>query len=205
MSAAVLPTRSWRTSPRNMPLGPSRTGLCRIRKELIYRHLAWMHSLRYQLRRKTSFGFQPTGAAKQYSQATDVEAMKKQIAELLPERELTVACTKVNSATQILRLQGDHLRKVIDELHLIEEFRFIALMDLQTEMYSLQGKCERIKNTPFPRQYAFFSTVFTWIFIGLLPFGIVGEFCLAGQHHDLVDRAVLRGGLVDLLHDGGGW
>ncbi len=150
-------------------------------RELIYRHLAWMHSLRYQLRRKTSFGFQPTGAAKQYSQATDVEAMKKQIAELLPERELTVACTKVNSATQILRLQGDHLRKVIDELHLIEEFRFIALMDLQTEMYSLQGKCERIKNTPFPRQYAFFSTVFTWIFIGLLPFGIVGEFASRGN------------------------
>lgn len=150
-------------------------------RDLIYRHLAWMHALRFQLRRKTSFAFQPTGAARRYMQETDVAAMKEQIGSLMPEQELTVACTQVNSATQILRLQSDHLRKVIDEFRLVEEFRFIALMGLITEMYSLQGKCERIKNTPFPRQYAYFSSVFTWIFIVLLPFGIVGEFATRGD------------------------
>ena len=50
------------------------------------------------------------------------------------------------------------------------------MMELITEMYSLQGKCERIKNTPFPRQFAYFSDVFVVIFIALLPFGIVGQF-----------------------------
>lgn len=36
--------------------------------------------------------------------------------------------------------------------------------------------CERIKNTPFPRQYAYFSSIFVWIFLILLPFGLVEEF-----------------------------
>ena len=55
------------------------------------------------------------------------------------------------------------------------------MMDLLTEMYALQGKCGRIKNTPFPRQYAYFSAVCTWIFIFLLPFGLVGEMAARGD------------------------
>lgn len=54
-------------------------------------------------------------------------------------------------------------------------------MELITEMYTLQGKCERIKNTPFPRQYAYFSGVFVFIFITLIPFGIVGELAERGS------------------------
>lgn len=150
-------------------------------RKLIYRHLAWIHTLRFQLRRKTPFGFEPKGSARRFMQKTDVAAMKELLVPLLPEHELTVACSRVNSATQILRLQSDDLRKVIDNDRLVEEFRFIAMMDLISEMYSLQGKCERIKNTPFPRQYAYFSSVFTWIFVVLLPFGIVGEFAAQGS------------------------
>ena len=58
----------------------------------------------------------------------------------------------------------------------------MGMMELITEMYALQGKCERIKNTPFPRQYAFFSGVFVWIFMALLPFGIVGEMAERGPY-----------------------
>jgi len=150
-------------------------------RTLIYRHLAWIHSLRFQLRRKTPFGFEPKGAARKYMQQTDIASMRRQLSELLQPTELTVACTQVNSATQILRLQGDHLRQLNDESGMIEEFRFIAMMNQLTEMYTLQGKCERIKNTPFPRQYAYFSQVFTWIFVILLPFGLVGEFDSRGD------------------------
>lgn len=152
-----------------------------VQKRLIYRHLAWITALRFQLRRKTSFGFQPTGAQRRFMQATDVDALKKQMHEFLGERELSVACTQVNSAAQILRLQGEDLRAVREDLHLVEDFRHIAMMDLMTEMYSLQGKCERIKNTPFPRQYAYFSDIFTQIFIALLPLGVVGEFATRGS------------------------
>jgi putative membrane protein len=146
------------------------------RQTLIYRHLAWMHGLRYQLRRKTPWGFTPKGYQRKYAQSTDLDAMKKQLADLLPDTELKVSCEKANFATQVLRYQGDHLRIANDQLHLIEEFRFIDLMNSLKEMYTLQGKCERIKNTPFPRQYAYFSEVFVTIFVAMLPLGIISQF-----------------------------
>ena len=114
-------------------------------------------------------------------QSTDIESMKKQIDELLTQGELKVICSYNNSATQILRQQSEQLRQVVEEMKLSDDFRHIAMMELITEMYELQGKCERIKNTPFPRQYAYFSSVFTWIFIVLLPFGIVGQFASKGD------------------------
>ena len=154
-----------------------------MQRRLIYRHLAWMHALRFQLRRKTPFGFEPKGAARRFMQPTDIGAMRDQLGELLVERELNVACEKVNSATQILRIQGDALRVAADEQRLLDQFRLISLMDLITEMYTLQGKAERIKNTPLPRQYAYFSAVFTWIFIFLLPFGVVGQL---GAHGSMI-------------------
>ena len=151
---------------------------------LVYRQLAWMHALRFQLRRKTPFGFEPTGAARSYMQKTDINAVREHLSTLLPEQELSVACERVNSASQIMRMQGEHLRKLSDEHNLITEFRLISLMELVTEMYTLQGKCERIKNTPFPRQYAYFSLVFTYIFVFLLPFGILRE--LGGSENSII-------------------
>ncbi|QDT10270.1 bestrophin family protein [Planctomycetes bacterium K23_9] len=155
--------------------------LADLHRTIIYRHLAWMHALRFQLRRRTPSGFDPKGAARFFMQETDLDAMRDQLCQLLSEKELTVVCDQVNSATQILRLQTDHLQQVIERDRLTDEFRYIALMANVTEMYALQGKCERIKNTPFPRQYAYFSNLFTWIFIVLLPFGIVGEFASRGD------------------------
>ena len=114
-------------------------------------------------------------------QDTDLESMKKQIAGLIDQTECDAICSQANAATQLLRWQSEELKRVVEKDRLAEEFRLIAMMNLITEMYALQGKCERIKNTPFPRQYAFFSAVFVFIFIGLIPFGIVGEMAQRGS------------------------
>jgi len=39
-----------------------------------------------------------------------------------------------------------------------------------------QGGCERIKNTPLLRQYDYFTRLFLYTFIILLPFALVGDF-----------------------------
>jgi putative membrane protein len=39
-----------------------------------------------------------------------------------------------------------------------------------------QGGCERIKNTPMLRQYDFFTRVFLYTFILMLPFSLIGDF-----------------------------
>jgi putative membrane protein len=49
------------------------------------------------------------------------------------------------------------------------------------ELYALQGKSERIKNFPYPRQYATLNSIFLWIFILLVPFGVMFEFDQIGE------------------------
>ena len=58
-------------------------------------------------------------------------------------------------------------------------------MELQRtlhELYDHQGKCERIKNFPYPRQFATINLYFVWIFILLTPFGMLEEFKTYGPH-----------------------
>ena len=52
-------------------------------------------------------------------------------------------------------------------------------MELQKILYDFyvhQGKAERIKKFPLPRQYANMSFIFVGIFIFLLPFGMINLF-----------------------------
>lgn len=51
-----------------------------------------------------------------------------------------------------------------------------------THLYTHQGKCERIKNFPYPRQSATLNLFFTSLFVFLLPFGLVTEFNDLGGH-----------------------
>ena len=46
-------------------------------------------------------------------------------------------------------------------------------METIKEFFAYQGKCERIKNTPLPRPYGIFTKAFVWVFVILLPFGLV--------------------------------
>jgi len=64
---------------------------------------------------------------------------------------------------------------------LLEDLRHLEFGKIITELYSQQGGCERIKNFPFPRQYGHFSKVFVWVFILVVPFGLVAEFSKLGD------------------------
>ncbi|MGB8331419.1 MAG: hypothetical protein WCE62_14935 [Polyangiales bacterium] len=63
------------------------------------------------------------------------------------------------------------------------------------ERRALRGKSERTKNFPYPRQYATLNSTFLWVFVLLLPFGVMFEFdelgtgliskyALIGEHFD---------------------
>ena len=58
----------------------------------------------------------------------------------------------------------------------LEHFRHLELQQQITEMYTLQGKAERIKNFPFPRQYATVNHFFAVLLLILLPFGMLNVF-----------------------------
>lgn len=148
-----------------------------VHTRLVYRHLAWMNALRLHLRRPSHHSINYKGSVKKMHAGEIVmEHWKEDVGPFLLKEEIEWLKTTKNTPAQLIRLQGEHLRKLMEEEGLIEDFRHMELMSTLTELYTLQGKCERIKNTPFPRQYAYFSKVFVWIFVLLLPFGLIGAF-----------------------------
>ncbi|WP_299610798.1 bestrophin family ion channel [uncultured Aquimarina sp.] len=143
---------------------------------LIYRHIAWINALRVQLRQPSSFSMKENASVERLLQKHGernpaCDASKS----FVSEEEYNDLLKRKNAATHLVKNQGLHLKELLSS-EKISPFDNQLLHGVLEELYNLQGKCERIKNTPFPRQYAYFSTVFTWIFVLLLPFGLLNVF-----------------------------
>jgi len=149
-----------------------------IKKELIYRHIAWLTALRFQLRLSREWehteeriqGLYSPTVCEQYLHNLDDELIK-----FIPKTELDGYQENTNIATQILATQSLRLQELKD-LNYYEDFRHMELVHLITSLYEDQGKSERIKNFPFPRQYASTALWLTIVFCALLPFGIMDVF-----------------------------
>lgn len=143
---------------------------------LIYRHIGWINALRIQLRRPTSFSIKENGAVERmFKRHGERNPTCDGIREFISDEEFSDLEIRKNVATHLVKLQGLHLKTLLEH-HKITEFDKQVFHHTLEEFYNLQGKCERIKNTPFPRQYAYFSTIFTWLFVLLLPFGLLNVF-----------------------------
>ncbi len=59
-----------------------------------------------------------------------------------------------------------------------------------------QGGCERIKQTPMPRQYDFFTRLFLWVFFLLLPSSLIGLFAPGTASWPMIRLA----GLIALVY-----
>ena len=80
-----------------------------------------------------------------------------------------------NRATQIIAQQSATLL-AFNEKNCISDYNFVALENQLKDLYDQQGKCERIKNFPYPRQFSSINIYFTNMFCILLPLGFLGEF-----------------------------
>ena len=155
-----------------------RTEVQTIHKELILRHVAWLTALRYQLRTPRSWEHHDAGAeaSRQWLGTAELTIpIEEALQPYLEKDELNYILSKKNRATQILNRQSIRLRE-LRERGLIEDFRHMELENMLVDFFTQQGKCERIKNYPFPRQYATVNHFYIWVFIFLIPFGLVGAF-----------------------------
>ncbi|MEO1653941.1 MAG: bestrophin family ion channel, partial [Bacteroidota bacterium] len=82
--------------------------------------------------------------------------------------------------TACLNLQSRQYGKLMKD-RLIEDFRHMEFKKMIGELFTLQGKAERIKNFPYPRQFATLNLFFVWLFLFLLPFGLLNEFNSIGD------------------------
>jgi len=159
-----------------------------VARDLIERHIAWVNALAYQLRKNSRLKISNNLHIFDYRRPfTDPDFHpnpESYLRHLHPDEQSYIAA-HVNPATHILRLQGEKLRELAKH-GLLSDYRLVEMMSHLGRFYDCQGKCERIKNTPFPRQIAYFGTIFAWLFILLLPFAFVDAFNSEAVRNQLV-------------------
>jgi putative membrane protein len=123
-----------------------------FKREMIYRHIAWVNALRMQLRGQM-----------------DVN----ELAPYLDAAELAGLRQAPSKAGALLLAQG---RRIYDAMAcgILQGFDSFQLEGQLAALASQQAICERIKLIPVPRQYDYFTRLFVWAFIVLTPLSLVG-------------------------------
>jgi putative membrane protein len=128
-----------------------------MRREWVYRSLAFLNALRTSLR-----GGSPSDL--------DFESL----APFLEQGELETLLTQKNGPCALLHTQGERLADAwrLDYLHPLH----LKLLDEHiTAMTFAYGGCEKIARTPIPPAYTFLAQRIVWGFVLLLPFAMVEE------------------------------
>lgn len=155
------------------------------KKDFIFRHLAWLISLKHAMRKVKSWEhnakienlvFTP------YFQQEGIKGMDPELERYLTAEELTKLKTYTNIPVQLLKIQSQELKK-LEEIGGITEYKQVWLQQLITRLVDNQGMSERIKNFPFPRQYASTGLFINYIFCALIPFGLLDIFSQSTQLH----------------------
>ena len=171
--AAIGSSRSWALMCRDFIEDPARA------REIIYRHLAWLTALRYQLRAERSWESLNKAYNREYKQFYNIPEnetpIQVELSKYITKEEVEKILSKNNRAAQLLSVQSTALRKLYDE-GMLDNFRFMGMHNALTQFSEHQGKSERIKNFPYPRQYATINTLFIRLFCILLPFAMLSEF-----------------------------
>ena len=153
-------------------------------RRLIRRQIAWIHVLRIQLRQPSLLNTaQPDLPQIRLLRGlecdSEIRDTEQALATFCDERDRTSLAGVKNTAARLLEL---HLRQLADlkRRELIDDFEHSDLSKHVIACLENQGKAERIKNFPFPRQYANFSTIYVNIFSTLLPLGLLRELATLG-------------------------
>lgn len=176
-------------SHRELPL--SEGELQSITKRLVHRHVAWLRCFALELRKLKPW--EHNASNDQYYREVFGSEYKEEkldvIKSYLSQADFDYIKTKGNRSSHLLSLQSRELAALRAE-NTLEHFRHLQMQNMITEFYTLQGKAERIKNFPFPRQYSSVNHYFVKIFIILLPFGMLDVFTVGGEHSFMLWLAI---------------
>ena len=159
------------------------TDLQKETKTLTYRHIAWMTALRHAMRETKQWetsGKHKTNSEWDIRPPEHDSSLDKDIKPYISDSDFNYIMSKNNKQTAILYLQSKHL-KSLKERGIIWEFSFLELEGIIQELFNLQGKSERIKNFPYPRQFATLNHLFMWAFVLLLPLALFPQFADIGK------------------------
>jgi ion channel-forming bestrophin family protein len=171
--------------------GKTEQDLLEIKKLLFYRHIAWLYKLRSQLLEPTSWEhvslrgpFGRDARSKMKRSGIGLyghDITDSQIRNYLVETEYSSLSSYKNAAAQMIDIQSQELAAT-RKLGCISEYEHVKLQGILDDFYDHQGKAERIKKTPFPRQFGSYGFIMICLFIVILPFGFFPEFNKIGNY-----------------------
>jgi putative membrane protein len=173
-TAIAAASRYWGTICRDFPTDARHT------RTLVYRHLAWLTVLRYRLREPRAWESVASGANAEYRRrfyaVPEAQSpLEAELAKYLPKEELQQLAATQNKGSRLLGAQSATLQ----DLYASQQLALLHHTEMQRTLKDLldqQSRSERIKNFPYPRQYATINTIFVWCFAALLPLCLIREF-----------------------------
>uniref|UniRef100_UPI0023F353E7 bestrophin family protein n=1 Tax=Chryseobacterium joostei TaxID=112234 RepID=UPI0023F353E7 len=100
------------------------------------------------------------------------EALRKQVfSDKVKNYLQSHNITGTNIPNAILDKHSEQIRKIAAEGH-ISDFKEVQLNEVLMRLCDSMGKCERLKNTVFPRAYSILLHTLIYVFAFLLPFGL---------------------------------
>jgi putative membrane protein len=124
-----------------------------VGRKIVYHQIAYLYALKHQLR-----GGEPWADLKPFFEPHEIASLSLQR----------------NVPVEIQRRMGLLLQDCF-ERGWLDSIRWSALDATITALANAQGGIERIKTTPFPREYDYFQQFFVRVYCVLLPFGMVAS------------------------------
>ena len=161
--------------------------------EMFLRHYAWLTALRYQLREPRKWENMDSAQSKEYSKFYDIPErmtpIEEELKKYLSPEELHYVLSKKNRATQLTALQSNALAEAYQKGE-INDFQWTQLNQGLIKFTDDQGKAERIKNFPYPRNFSSITSYLLIIFVALVPFALLKEFNALGDGNFMEGRTI---------------
>lgn len=172
-SSITAASRYWGLICRDFPANGAATAL-------VIRHFAWLTAVRYQLRspRIWEAAARPQDAeyrARLFAVPEHDVPMEAELAKYMPRESVTELLTASSVPMALIALQSQAIRDMFTR----QEIPVLHHTEMQKTLKDLvdqHARSERLKNFPYPRQYAIVNSLFVWAFALLLPLGVVREF-----------------------------
>jgi len=177
-TSIINSSRSWGLIARDFINEPEKT------KKLLYRHLAWLTILRFQLREKRVWESTDQSHNAEYQKYYTIPEheceLEVELQKYLSSADLEYILSKKNRGAQLMSLQSRLIKELYDQEKILL-LQFTEIHKGIREFLALQGRCEGIKDSPYPRQYAIINTFLVKVFCFILPFGMLRELDKANE------------------------
>jgi ion channel-forming bestrophin family protein len=188
MAIATL-SRYWALACRDLPTAPHRYEL------LVSRHLAWLACLRFFARgprpwESNTRQWNAEYRDRHFNVPEHEGGLDGELQRYLDKDDRAQLAASTASPWNLVARQSATLREMEQSQELGVAQR-IELQKTLRELLDQQSRLQRLKDFPYPRQYAVINTVFVWCFVAMLPLCLVREFDRLALDHTGVMAVLL--------------